>query len=83
MTVPVRVEESIRNRIKIIAKEEGKTISEIITEAVERYEREKILESFNAAYAKLRKNPEKWKDIQREREELESFLLDGLEEEPN
>jgi hypothetical protein len=77
----VRVEESLRNRIRKIAEEEGKNISGVIAEAIERLERDRVLRSFNAAYARLKSNPGQWQEAQEEREELDSALMDGLDQE--
>lgn len=79
MTVMVRVEESIRDRIKKIAREEGRKMNEIIAEAIDHYERERFLNSFNKAYSKIRRNPKEWESLQEELKIWDSILNDGLE----
>lgn len=81
MTVMIRVDESTRDRVKRVAKKEGKNISEIIAIAIDEYERGKILNAFNAAYAKVRKNPKERDILDKEMREWDSMLLDGLDEE--
>ena len=53
----------------------------LLDEAVEHYRREKLLNAANAAYAKLRADPESWREELAERQQWDATLADGLESE--
>lgn len=53
----------------------------VLDDAVERYQRDKLLDEINAAYAALRKDPKAWKAELAERALLENSIGDGLENE--
>ena len=48
--------------------------------ALEQYRRHQLLEATNAAYAALHSDAEAWADLERERNEWDQTLADGLEE---
>lgn len=50
----------------------------LLEEAVETLRRKRFLEEVNAAYASLREDTKAWAAVQREREEWDRTLLDGL-----
>jgi len=79
MSVMVRVDKATRDRIKKIAQQEGRNMIEIIRVAIDKYVQDKVLDEFNASYARIRRNPEKWSKIGEERELWETTLMDGLE----
>jgi hypothetical protein len=51
----------------------------ILERAVEDYRRNRILQETNAAYARLRQDPDAWHAIERERLDLAGTLADGLD----
>ena len=53
----------------------------VLDDAIERYRRDKFLDEVNAAYARLRADPEAWKEELDERLVVEGTLMDGLENE--
>lgn len=53
----------------------------ILDEAIEKYERDKLLDAMNVAFAALRNDPEAWKQEQAERKLWDRTLADGLEDE--
>lgn len=59
----------------------GKSKIDIIEEALEIYRHHERMRLFNEGYFKLRSNKKAWKEVMREREELEGTLEDGLEDE--
>lgn len=75
----VRVSRSTHEKLYELAGEEGRSMASILDDAVERYRREYFLHSLNAAYARLRQQPEAWQEYMREIEEWDVTLTDGLE----
>lgn len=49
------------------------------TDPVEALRRQRFLDQVNAAYASLRADPRKWRDIEAERKAWDRTLGDGLE----
>jgi hypothetical protein len=56
-------------------------MTDVVAEAIERLRHEDLLRRTNEAYAALRRNPDAWQDLLRERAEWDATLADGLEEE--
>lgn len=76
----VRVSRSTHEKLYELAGEEGRSMASILDDAVERYRREYFLHSLNAAYARLRQQPEAWAEYMREIEEWDVTLAGGLED---
>ncbi|TYB82628.1 MAG: hypothetical protein FXF54_14100 [Kosmotoga sp.] len=76
----VRVSDDTHMKLKELSKKSGKTMSKILENAVEEYCRKEFLKKTNNAYAKLRENKEKWEEELSEREDWDSTIRDGLEE---
>ena len=74
-----RVSEKARRILRELARETGRTMQEIIEEAVEAYRRRIFLERCNKAYAALRGDRRAWEEELEERKEWEGTLADGLE----
>jgi hypothetical protein len=77
----VRITPRSKAVLRALAKQEGKPMQAVLEEAIDKYERDKLLDSMNAAYAALRKDPEAWKQEQAERALWDQTLSDGLEDE--
>ncbi len=77
----LRINEYTRNLIKKIARGEGRKMNEVVEEAVRMYEKSKFFDDFDAAFVKLKGNPKKWEDYQKDLEAWDATLMDGLEEE--
>ena len=75
----VRISSETHSRLKAMALASGETIGEILAKAVDAYRREMLLNDANRAFAKLKEREELWKDEQKEREEWETALADGLD----
>jgi predicted DNA-binding protein len=75
----VRISSETHSRLKAMASASGETIGEILAKAVEAYRREMLLNDANRAFARLKEREELWKDEQKEREEWETALADGLD----
>jgi hypothetical protein len=67
--------------LRLLATETGKTMAQIVEEAIESYRRSRFWAEYNAAYAALRADPAAWEDYQREIKAWDATLADGLEPE--
>ena len=74
----VRIGLGAHGVLRDIAKRTGRSMQEVLDEAVERYRREQFLREVNAGYARLREAPETWRVAQREMRAWEATLADGL-----
>jgi len=63
-----------------MAQSSGRSMQDIMEEAVAAYQGRQLLEATNAAYAALKDNPEAWLELQEERADWDITLDDGLEE---
>ncbi len=78
-TVSVRIPEEAHSALRQLAAEQRKTIGEVLNAAVDAYRREQIWQLAEAAYAKLRADPEGWAEWQREIDLFDSTAADGLD----
>ena len=74
----VRISDSARGTLRELARAEGKSMLALIDEAVEALRRQRFLEQVNAAYAKVRDDPDAWEELDAERREWDATLADGL-----
>jgi predicted transcriptional regulator len=81
-SVTIRIPSTAHDRAQRLAEEETTTLGAVIDIALERYERERMLEKYNADMARLRADPEAWTDWRAEIASLEGSLMDGLAEYP-
>ena len=65
-----------------MAAEDDRPIGEILAAMIERERRRRMFEAADAAYARLRDDPEAWADWQAELRSMEGSLLDGLRDDP-
>lgn len=75
----IRLSRQLQKALRKLAEQEGESMQQILEKALERYRRERKLELFNEAYAKLRRDPKAWQEELREREIWDTALIDGLE----
>lgn len=75
----VRVRPATHAKLRQLADQSGRTMPEVLDDAVETLRRQQLFDAANAAYAKLRENPKAWQAEQAERQLWESTLRDGLE----
>jgi hypothetical protein len=74
-----RISERAHRTIRRLAAETGQTSEQILDEALDRFERERLLDAINAGYAALRLDAEGWAAEQTEREAWDATLEDGPE----
>ncbi len=76
----VRISGEAKAKLHALASSTNKTMQDVLDEAVELYRRRVFLAEANAAFRRLRQNPQAWEDENREREAWDSTLSDGLGE---
>jgi hypothetical protein len=81
-SVTVRIPTTAHDRARRLAEAKTTTLADVIDIALRRYEREQMMEAYNAAMDRLHADPAEWADWQAEIAALEGTLMDGLEEYP-
>jgi hypothetical protein len=79
-TDTVRIKSETRAKLRDIAKSSGKSMPEILDEAVEVLRRTRILEETGRAFEALQANTKAWQEELAERADWESTLGDDLTE---
>jgi len=74
----VRISNSAREILREMAQGEGRPMQALLEEAIETLRRKRFLEQVNAAYAFLRRDVKAWEAVERDRQEWDQTLLDGL-----
>ena len=80
MSTTVRISDDTHRRMGRIAEKTGKSLGDVVDDAIRAYERKMFFEAFNNAYAELRDDDEAWAEELEERREWERSNLDGLDE---
>lgn len=75
----VRLSETSRQILRDLARSQGESMQAILEQALEDYRRKRFLEKANAAFMKLRENPDAWEEERQERKDWESTLEDDME----
>lgn len=81
-TTTIRLGPASHATLEQLAREQGRTIDQVVDDAIDRYAREQFLAGLNEDYARLRADPAAWAGWQAELSSLEGTLLDGLEGDP-
>ena len=76
----VRIKPETHAKLKDIAQASGRSMPEVLDEAVETLRRMRLLEATNQAYAALRDHPQAWQIELAEREMWEATLGDDLKD---
>ncbi|HEX2163088.1 MAG TPA: toxin-antitoxin system protein [Thermoanaerobaculia bacterium] len=79
-TVTVRILESTHRCLREIAASTGRTMPEIVEEAVESLRRQRFLLGLADDFAALRTRPEEWKEELAERAAWDATVGDDLQE---
>jgi predicted transcriptional regulator len=77
----VRVEPQLHEKLRELSSAERRPISQVIEEAIDRYEKDKFWTAMHEGFARLRADPEAWADYQSEAALWDSASNDGLENE--
>jgi predicted transcriptional regulator len=75
----IRVSKKTHQTLRQLADQAGTSMTAVLDAAVRDYQRNKYWEQYDAGYAALRADPEKWADYQKEIEAWDVTLADGLE----
>lgn len=80
-SLTVRIGEEAHRVLREIAERSRESMQAVLAKAIEEYRRKSFLESANAAFAALRKDPKAWRREQEERAAWDVTLRDDLEKE--
>lgn len=81
-TTTIRITEKTHKALRDLADSTKRPISEVVSQAVELYERQRFWDEVNAGYARLRADPQAWKAELEERALWDTTRMDGLEDFP-
>lgn len=80
-TVTVRIRKDTHRSLRQLATHTGRSLPEVLEEAVENLRRQSFLQGLAADFAALRDEPEAWQDELEERAAWNGTLRDDLERE--
>ena len=80
-TVTVRIKKDTHRSLRELATHSGRTLPEVLEEAVETLRRQSFLEGLAGDFEALRNDPEAWQDELEERAAWDGTLRDDLERE--
>jgi hypothetical protein len=78
----VKIPPRTHAKLQELARAQHRPMGEIVTELVDRYERDAFWDAVDVSLARLQADQVAWKDYQDEIRLLEGGSLDGLEHEP-
>ncbi len=79
-TVTVRVRKETRDALRELSSHTGRSMPEILDQAVEEFRRQSFLQGLAADFAALKSDPAAWRDELEAREAWDATLGDDLEE---
>ena len=77
----VRVGPKLHATLRALSATEQRSISQVIEEAVDRYQKENFWKAMHEGFARLRADPVAWSEYQEEAALWDSVIGDGLEDE--
>ena len=80
-TVTVRIRQDTHRSLRELASRTGRSLPDVLEEAVETLRRQSFLQGLAADFAALRADPEAWQDELEERAAWDRTLRDDLERE--
>jgi hypothetical protein len=80
MPANVRIQPRAYDQLRDLAKKAGTSMPQILAEAIDALYRKRFLEECNAAYKRLKDDPQAWAEELRDRKAWEQTLGDGLED---
>lgn len=81
-TTSIRVEQKTHQRLVDLAKNQRRSMTQIVTEAIEKYERDLFWEQAREGYERMNADPEDRVAFDEELALWDSTLNDGLEDSP-
>lgn len=76
----VRIQPDSYAKLRDLARQAGRTMPEILADAIEQLYRQRFFDQCDEDYARLKRDPKAWKEELEERRAWEATLNDGLEE---
>ncbi len=80
-TTSIRVDPRTHSALRDLSEQEHKSIGQVVSDAVEQYQKEKFWREYHEDYAKLRADPKAWLEYQNEVSLWDTLSGDGLENE--
>jgi predicted transcriptional regulator len=77
----VRVDSKLHETLRALSEAEHRSISQVIEVAIDRYQQENFWKAMHEGFARLRADPDAWRDYQDEAALWDSVSGDGLEDE--
>lgn len=77
----VRVDPKVHEKLRALSAAEQRSISQVIEEAIDRYEKDRFWTAMYAGFARLRSEPDAWDEYRTEAALWDSVSADGLEDE--
>jgi predicted transcriptional regulator len=77
----VRIDQRTHARLRRLSEAEHKSIGQVVTEAVEKYEKDKFWREMHESFARLRADPDGWRVYEEETALWDTTSGDGLENE--
>lgn len=78
----IKVPQQTHQRLQQLSREQNRPMGAIVTELLDRYERDRFWQDVNDSVERLRRDPEAWQDYQDEIALLEGGSMDFADEEP-
>jgi predicted transcriptional regulator len=80
MSMPsIPISEASHRILRELAERTGRTVTEVLEQAIDAYRRQLFFEQLNAGYAEPRADPEAWAEMEAERKVWDATLADGLD----
>lgn len=80
MSTTIRIDPTTLELLKKLEEQTGESKKNILRQALDKYQRDKIIDDLNAYYETLRADPKLWKEELAERAIWERASNDGLED---
>jgi 23S rRNA pseudoU1915 N3-methylase RlmH len=80
MSANVRIAPQTYDKLRVLAREAGTTMPQVLDEAIDELYRKRFLDACNAAYARIKKDKQAWQRELKERAAWDATLADGLED---
>ncbi|HEV2107544.1 MAG TPA: hypothetical protein VGR16_04725 [Thermomicrobiales bacterium] len=81
-TKVVKIPTEAHAHLAELAADQERSMGDLLADLIEQERRRAFWEETNAAYARLKADPEAWADWQAEIRSMEGTLMDGLDEYP-
>lgn len=81
-TMTVKIPAEAHARLAEFAAADGRPMGDVLDRLIDQEWRRRFFDEFDAAFARLKADPEAWADWQAELRSMEGTLMDGLEDDP-